>query len=58
MIGDTGTAAVAATDGADGSSAIATPGGSKLSVPMKVTDAAKACDCIKGNNCSVAWKYY
>ena len=59
MIGDTGTAATGPAEGkAEGGSAIATPGGSKLSVPMKVTDAAKACGCTKGNNCSVAWKYY
>lgn len=38
--------------------AIATPGGSKLSVPMKVTQAASACSCTTGNTCSITWKYY
>ena len=38
--------------------AIATPGGSELSVPMKVTQAASACSCTTGNTCSITWKYY
>ena len=38
--------------------AIATPGGSNLSVPMKVTDAASACACNSGNTCAIVWKYY
>ena len=57
-IGNAGTKAAGASTTADGGSAIATPGGSALSVPMSVVQAAQACGCIKGNNCSIAWKYY
>ena len=57
-IGSAGSAASGASTSADGGSAIATPGGSTLSVPMSVVQAAQACGCIKGNNCSIAWKYY
>ena len=57
-IGNAGSAASGASTTADGGSAIATPGGSTLSVPMSVVQAAQACGCIKGNNCSIAWKYY
>ena len=59
VIGNAGTAATAATDTtADGGSAIATPGGTGLAVPMSVSSAATACGCTHGNNCSVTWKYY
>ena len=51
FIGNSGTAAV------DGK-ATATPGGSGLSVPMSVVDAATACSCTNGNKCSISWKYY
>ena len=51
FIGNSGTAAVAGK-------ATATPGGSGLSVPMSVVDAATACSCTDGNNCSISWKYY
>ncbi len=58
MIGNAGSSAAGASTTADGGSAIATPGGSTLSVPMSVVQAAQACGCIKGNNCSIQWKYY
>ena len=51
FIGNSGTAAVSGK-------ATATPGGSGLSVPMSVVDAATACSCTNGNNCSISWKYY
>ena len=38
--------------------AYATPGGTGLSVPMSVTEAAATCSCSSGNTCSVTWKYY
>ena len=57
-IGNAGSAATGASTTADGGKATATPGGSTLSVPMSVVQAAQACGCIKGNNCSIAWKYY
>ena len=41
----------------DGDS-IAMPGNTTLAVPMQVTQAAKACNCDKGNTCSILWKYY
>ena len=44
--------------GSNGTSYIATPGGSTLSVPMSVVTAAQACACNNGNTCSIAWKYY
>lgn len=44
--------------GSSSGSFIATPGGSTLSVPMKVTTAATACACTSGNTCSIEWKYY
>ena len=37
---------------------IAMPGNTTLSVPMQVTTAASACNCDKGNTCSILWKYY
>ena len=49
-----GNAGSSASDG----SAIATPGGSTLSVPMSVVQAAQACSCTTGNKCSISWKYY
>ena len=58
VIGNAGTAATAATGNTDGGSAIATPGGTGLAVPMSVSSAATACGCTHGNNCSVTWKYY
>ncbi len=58
MIGNAGSAASGASTTANGGSAIATPGGSTLSVPMSVVQAAQACGCIKGNSCSIQWKYY
>ena len=36
---------------------IACPGGT-APVPMKVTDAARACACNSGNTCAIVWKYY
>lgn len=38
--------------------AYATPGGTGLSVPMSVTEAAATCSCSSGNTCSLTWKYY
>ena len=49
-----GNAGSAASDG----DVIATPGGSTQPVPLSVVEAAKACSCTNGNNCSIAWKYY
>ena len=47
--------------GAEGSAAagtaIATPGGT-VAVPLSVVNAASACNCDKGNTCSILWKYY
>ena len=63
-IGDEGTPLSDAKTGSDGAqiaavtSAIATPGGKNLSVPMNVTQAASACSCKTGNKCSITWKYY
>ena len=37
---------------------IAMPGNTTLAVPMQVTTAASACNCDKGNTCSILWKYY
>lgn len=63
-IGDEGTPLSDAKPGPNGTtidavtSAIATPGGKNLSVPMNVTQAASACSCKTGNKCSITWKYY
>ena len=38
-------------------SATATPGGT-VAVPLSVVSAANACNCTKGNTCSLLWKYY
>lgn len=49
----------ASASGADNQGiAIACPGGSKQKVPLSVVEAAKACNCVNGNNCSIALKYY
>ena len=37
---------------------IACPGGSDVSVPLSPSYASQACQCDKGNTCSVGWKYY
>ena len=37
---------------------IVCPGGTTAAVPMKVSEAAKACACGSGNTCSITWKYY
>lgn len=49
-----------ATDGSNNAvtRAYATPGGTGLSVPMSVTEAAATCSCSSGNTCSLTWKYY
>ena len=38
--------------------AVACPNGSEVSVPMPPQIAASACNCDKGNHCTVSWKYY
>ena len=38
--------------------ATACPNGSVLSVPMKITEASAACNCLSGNTCSIVWKYF
>lgn len=49
----------ASASGADNQGiAIACPGGSTQKVPLSVVEAAKACNCVNGNNCSIALKYY
>ena len=42
----------------DAGDSIAMPGNKTLAVPMQVTTAASACNCDKGNTCSILWKYY
>ncbi|MDO4161938.1 MAG: type 4 pilus major pilin [Pseudomonadota bacterium] len=53
-IGNPGTACTGSTC----ATTTATPGGSSQAVPLNVVEAAKACSCNTGNNCSIAWKYY
>lgn len=62
-IGDNGSGLKDNTAGAGQASnavtrAYATPGGTGLSVPMSVTEAAATCSCSSGNTCSLTWKYY
>ncbi len=48
---------IGAPGSAASGTAIATPGGT-VAVPLSVTKAADACNCDKGNTCSITWKYY
>lgn len=58
-IGDNGSGLKAAEgQNAAVTRAYATPGGTGLSVPMSVTEAAATCSCSSGNTCSLTWKYY
>ena len=41
-----------------GAKTTACPNGSTQTVPLNVTQASKACACMSGNTCSIAWKYY
>jgi hypothetical protein len=39
-------------------SVVACPGGTKVSVPLQVAQAAVACNCGTANGCTVVWKYF
>lgn len=39
-------------------SVVACPGGTEVSVPLQVAQAAIACNCGTANGCTVVWKYF